>query len=91
MTLDFENIKNNMDEFVNKLDEMVDTNYNVVVIFITDIIKKGSYVIYNRKSETVIADSFGLKNVYEGVFIPKIVSRKKQILPSIMNTLENES
>lgn len=91
MTLDFEKILENIDEFVNALDEMVNTEYNVVVIFITDIIKNGSYVIYNTKASNVIADSFGLKEVYEGVFIPKVVSRKKQILPSIMNTLENDN
>ena len=90
MTLDFENIKNNMDEFVNKLDEMVDTNYNVVVIFITDIIKNGSYVIYNTKAKDIVEDGFGLKDTYEGVYIPKVVSRKKQILPSILSVMEDK-
>lgn len=90
MTLDFDNIKENMDEYINVLDEMVDTNYNVVVIFITDIIKNGSYVLYNTKAKDIIEDGFGLKDTYEGVFIPKAVSRKKQILPSILNAMEDK-
>lgn len=89
MTLDFEEIKENIPEFVNKLNEMVNTNYSVVVIFITDIIKNGSYVIYNEKAADIVSDAFGLKNIYEGIFIPKIVSRKKQILPSIMSIMES--
>jgi len=89
MTLDFEYIKEHIDEFVNSLNEMVNTNYSVVVIFITDIIKNGSYVLYNEKAASVIAESFGIKDIHEGVFIPKVVSRKKQILPSIMSTLES--
>lgn len=90
MTLDFEKIKENMDEYVNVLNEMVDTNYSVVVMFITDIIKNGSYIIYNTKAKDVIEDGFGLKDTYEGVFIPKVVSRKKQILPSILSVMEDK-
>lgn len=90
MTLDFDKIKENMDEYVHVLDEMVDTNYNVVVIFITDIIKNGSYVIYNTKAKDIVEDGFGLKDTYEGVYIPKVVSRKKQILPSILSVMEDK-
>ena len=80
----------NMDEYVNVLNEMADTNYSVVVIFITDIIKNGSYVIYNTKASEVIEEAFGLKDTYEGVFLPKMVSRKKQILPSILSVMEDK-
>ncbi len=90
MTLDFDIIKENIDEYVHVLDEMVDTNYSVVVIFITDIIKNGSYVIYNTKASDLIEDAFGLKNVHEGLFLPKMVSRKKQILPSILSVMEEK-
>lgn len=91
MTMDFDTIKENIDEFINKLNEMVNTNYSIVVIFITDIIKNGSYVLYNTKSADIIADSFGIKNIHQGVFLPKMVSRKKQILPAILNTIDNEN
>ena len=89
MTMDFDTIEKNVDEFINKLNEMVDTNYSIVVIFITDIIKNGSYVLYNEKAADIIADSFGIKNIHQGVFLPKMVSRKKQILPAILNTIDN--
>ena len=90
MTLDFEKIKENMDEYVNVLNEMADNNYSVVVIFITDIIKNGSYVIYNSEASEVIEDAFGLKDVYEGVFLPKMVSRKKQIHTNIIRVMEDK-
>ena len=91
MTMDFDTVKEKIDEFVNKLNEMANTNYSNVVIFVTDIIKNGSYVIYDEKSEDIIADSFGIKNIHQGVFLPKLVSRKKQILPSILNTIDTEN
>lgn len=90
MTLDFDYIKDHIHEIIDILDEMVNTNYSIVAIFVTDIIKNGSYVIYNTKAEGVIAEGFGLKNIYEGVYVPKIVSRKKQFIPSIINALDIE-
>ena len=56
--------------------------------FITDIIRKGSYVLYSDKSEVVIKEAFGLKNISEGVFIPKMVSRKKDFLPNILSAMD---
>jgi len=88
LTLDFDYINEHKDEYIAKLNEMVESDYDIVAIFITDIIKNGSYVFYNESGVNVIRDSFGLKNVYEGVFLSKLVSRKKQMLPSIMSTIE---
>jgi manganese-dependent inorganic pyrophosphatase len=91
MTMDFDTIKENIDDFITKLNEMTETNYSNVVLFITDIIKNGSYVLYNDASSKLVADAFGLTNIYQGIFLPKIVSRKKQMLPNIMNVLDGES
>ena len=90
ITMDFDEIKNNIDEYVNKLNEMNRVNPGVSALFITDIIKKGSYVIYNSKSEEIIKDSFNLDEIYQGIFIPKIISRKKQVLPLIMEVLSDK-
>lgn len=90
VTMDFDEIKNNIDEYINKLNEMNSANPGVSALFITDIIKKGSYVIYNSKSEEIIKDSFNLNEIYQGIFIPKIISRKKQMLPLIMEVLSDK-
>lgn len=90
MTLDIEAIEKNVDEFIAKLNEMVSLNYSMVTIFITDIIKNGSYVLYNDAAAEIIKDSFGLKNIHQCIFLPKIVSRKKQIQPNIISVLEGD-
>lgn len=90
MTMDFDTIKENINEYIRILNEMVEASYSVVVIFITDILKNGSYVIYNDKSIDIIKDSFGLDDIYQGMFLPKIVSRKKQIQPNIISVLEGD-
>ena len=90
MTMDFATIEANMEEIIAKLNEMVELNYDYTVLFITDIIKNGSYVICNDKSSNMIKDAFGIKMFKQGTFLPKVVSRKKQMLPSILSILEGE-
>lgn len=90
MTMDFDYIKDNMDEFITEIEELT-SKYPTLVLFITDIIRKGSYVLYNEKSKDIVKEAFGLKEVYEGIFISKIVSRKKDFLPSILSAMETDS
>ena len=90
MTMDIEEIEKNIDAYIAKLNEMVEEKYTIVTIFITDIIKNGSYVIYNDAAASIIQDSFGLKNIHQCMFLPKIVSRKKQIQPNIISILEGD-
>lgn len=88
ITMDFEKINKNINEYVDKLNELNSVTPGVNVIFITDIFKRGSYVIYNTKAEEIIMNAFNLKEIYEGIFIPSIMSRKKQMLPPIMEIME---
>ncbi len=89
-TLAFDEIYKNKEEYIEKLDSISEVSPGVNALFITDIIKKGSYVLYNTKSEEIIRDAFNLDKVYQGIFIPNILSRKKQILPAIMEILEKK-
>ena len=87
-TMDYEEIHKNIDEYINKLDEMSKSSYKAVLIFIVDILKNGSYVLYNTNSKDLIQSAFNLKTVKEGLFMKGIMSRKKQILPALMKELE---
>ncbi len=91
ITMDFEKMKENMNEYINKLNEIAKGNYSTVTLFITDVVKNGSYVLYNESSKSIIEDSFDLENVEEGIFIKDLVSRKKQMLPCLMEVLERKS
>ena len=87
MTMDFDDIKVNIDKYIEKLDEL-SSNYICVVLFITDVYKNGSYVIYNKQAEDIIAEAFDLKEIYEGVYINELVSRKKQMLPALLGIVQ---
>ncbi len=87
-TMDFDEIAGSIPEIVNKLNEMSQTLYEGVLIFITDIIKQGSYVLYNDNSQSLVESAFELKDIHEGLFVPGLISRKKQMLPAIMKLLD---
>ncbi len=88
MTMDFKEIEENIEEYINKLNELKSGNYICVVLFITDIYKNGSYVIYNSDAKDIVEDAFDLKETYEGVYIDNLVSRKKQMLPALLEVIE---
>lgn len=71
-------------------DVILEQNYNIVVLFATDIIREGSYVYYNENSRETIEKSFDIDNLYQGCFINGIISRKKQIIPNIVNVFEEK-
>ena len=91
ITMDFDSLKDNIDEYVEKLDEIAKRDYSTVTLFITDIVENGSYVLYNTEAKHIIEDSFDIIDIQQGTFIPDLVSRKKQMLPQIMETLEKNS
>ena len=82
-----------IDSFINqKKDYLVliedtcfDKNYNVLAMFVTDIIGECSYIFYNKASQNIFDYCFG--ECYEGKKLEGFVSRKKQIIPLIMKAL----
>ena len=86
------NIKDVMDDisgYVDLLEDVAESNnYFFVCLFVTDILKNGTYVIFSSKAKDVLEAAFGVKEAKQGFFLKNIVSRKKQILPVLMNEME---
>lgn len=86
-----EEIMDRKEEFVDALNELAkNEDYAAVALFVTDILNNGSYILYNESSEHIFSRAFGVKNLSEGYFFKKIVSRKKQIVPKVMNYMDNK-
>lgn len=89
-TMNFEEMKKELDSYVATLDEVAEANnYNFVALYVTDIIKNGSYVIFNTKGQEVVDVCYGSENIPEGYFVENCVSRKKHVVPLIMEVFEN--
>lgn len=87
-TMNFEEIEKDMDRYIETLDEVAEANqYSVVALYITDIIKNGSYVLFNQKAKDTFDLAYG-KEMKEGDYIENCVSRKKHVVPILMEVFE---
>ena len=88
-TMNFDEIEKNINEYVDVLNKVSEANnYALVALYVTDIVKNGSYIIYNTKGKNIIDIAYQ-KDTNEGEFIEGCISRKKHVVPQIMSILEN--
>lgn len=89
MTTNIEEVEAKIDEYVELLDKVSENHeFYFVNLYITDILKNGTYVIYSKNAEAVIKNAFNVKDMKQLAYLDKVVSRKKQILPSIMAEMQ---
>jgi len=86
LTVDVEEFLSNKKHYLKLIEEIAfDKNYDVLSMFVTDIINECSYVFYNKDSQSIF--DFCFKDCTQGKLLPGFVSRKKQIIPLIMKAL----
>lgn len=90
-TMDYEDIASKIDEFIDKIDELASSKFDMVITLITDIEKNGSYVFFDRKSEKLVKEIFNDENFVEETYIQDLLSRKKQVVPNVMEVLEKRA
>lgn len=87
-TLNVDDIKDNSKEYIDLLNkEALENNYEVLILLVTDIINEGSYIFFNESAKEIVENSFNVDNVNQGHFLSGYLSRKKQIIPSIIDAL----
>ena len=57
-------------------------------MFVTDVKRNGSHIYFNTQAKDLLCKCFDLKDLTQGQFFEGVVSRKKQIIPRIVETLE---
>lgn len=89
-TMNIDEVLEEVEDYVNLMNDICKkSNYYFICLFVTDIINNGSYVIYSDNAKDIIKESFNLSSIYQGIFIKDILSRKKQVVPIIMDYMEN--
>lgn len=87
-TLDIDSVLSKKEEYIKYINELAkNKGYRLVLLVITDIIRNGSYLLYTDGSAEIIADGFNFSEINQGVYIDGVVSRKKQIVPAIMDVI----
>lgn len=90
-TFNIDNFMKDKEEYVTLINHVAEQqDYKIVALFVTDILKNGSYLFYNEKAAEILDNAFGISDIYEGYYLQDIISRKKQMIPNIMNTLEQK-
>lgn len=89
-TTSFSVFKPRMEELIEELNRLADNHdYKVCALFITDFLTNDSCLLYSKSSKRILEMSYGIENLEEGMILHGIVSRKKQMVPNIMSTLEH--
>lgn len=82
-TLDIDSILSKKDNFLAYINA---SEYDMLVLALTDIIKEGSYLIY-KADDIIISDAFNV-DAHQGVFAEGVVSRKKQLVPNLTQAIK---
>lgn len=90
-TFNFDELKADSKEYIDLLTNTAKNNdYAVIALFVTDVIKNGSYVFFNEQAKELIEYAYDIKDIEQGHFLPDVVSRKKQMVPNIMNAIQQK-
>ena len=60
----------------------VEKEFSMVILMLTDVLLEGTQLIYIGNDET-IEQAFNVQPKDNTVFLPKIMSRKKQVIPML--------
>lgn len=89
ITMDIKEVLDEKDEYIKLLNNVSNNNnYLFVCLFVTDILENGTYVLYSDRANEILESAFSIKDIKQGHFLKGIISRKKQILPVLMNDME---
>ncbi len=87
-TLDIDTILSRKEEYIQYINRIAhDRNYRILLLVITDIIRNGSYLLYTDNASEIIGDAFEIENLQQGTYIDGVVSRKKQVVPAVMDVI----
>jgi len=87
-TMDSETIDELKDTIIETMEEMTDhEGYDLQLLMVTDIYKEGSELIAVGKQKDVINKAFNVQMKENSIYIPGILSRKKQVIPPISSVI----
>ena len=89
LTLDSDSILNRSNEYIDKVNEMKNNRYvDLFILCVTDMIKNGSFIFFDTNGRDIVGDALNVRDIEEGYFFDKCLSRKKQLIPLIMNAIK---
>lgn len=69
--------------------ELKSKNYDMILLMITDIINEGSKILFVGEPKEILERAFNVEIKGNSFYLPKVVSRKKQIIPPISKVINS--
>lgn len=87
-TVYVENILKDSDKYIELIEKIKEENsFDILTLFVTDILNNGSYIVFDSSSKEILSKCFNVDDLEENAYLDGIISRKKQIVPALMNFL----
>ena len=79
-----EDLLTRLPEFMTEMEKIkAAKHYDMVLLMLTDVLREGTELVFCGDSD-VIRNAFAVTDLHNGhVFLPRVVSRKKQIVPAL--------
>ncbi|MDQ0149725.1 putative manganese-dependent inorganic diphosphatase [Eubacterium multiforme] len=90
-TMDIEGfmpLKEEMLTYMNKKAE--ESGFDMVMLLLTDILNEGSQILVAGKKPEIVENAFSIKLEDSMAFLPGVLSRKKQVIPPLTNSIMNK-
>lgn len=88
-TIDIESAKEIREEMISYMSDFSNNgNYGLILLLVTDILNQGSELLFVGHLKDIVGKAFDILTKENSLYLPGIVSRKKQVIPNIMNALE---
>ncbi|MDV3428855.1 MAG: putative manganese-dependent inorganic diphosphatase [Bacillota bacterium] len=89
-TMDTEGFSPMKEEMLKLMDlESKHSSFNLLMLMLTDIINDGSEILTAGPDRDLIGKTFNVDINASSIYLPGILSRKKQVIPQITNTINN--
>ena len=63
--------------------------YVMSIVIVTDIINEGSYLLFSGEPKNLIGEAFKQDSSKSVMYLPGVMSRKKQIIPPLSEAVKN--
>ena len=89
-TTDYKMYKERENELVEELNRLASNNsFSVCALFVTNFLTNDSNILYSENSKRILEQAYNINELYEGDVIKNVVSRKKQMVPCIVDVVEH--
>jgi len=90
-TVNTDEFETESNEYIELIERIAKNNdYYILILLVTDILNNGSYVYYNKSSKDILSNCLNVENLKQGYYLDGVISRKKQVIPNIMEVLNKK-